>query len=473
MHLIVNIGLFGLNAIVTKLVAFVLMPIYTLYLSTSEYGILDMSIIVIGLILPVVTLSITSGVLRFVIDDKEHSAFYVTEGIIINTISCILVAALLPLLDLSVFGGLGQYKLWFLLCYIMSVFSGLFYDVARALDQMKLMASSALIASVVMGGLTVFFLMSLQWKLEGYFSAYAIGFAAQSLILFIGGRHYKYCNFAEWAKNQHLRRQLFKYSAPLAPSSIFWYTGTAFSRFIITGVLGVSASGLYAAASRVPNLLNALQQVFQQAWQISSFQEYRKSDITGFYNNVWRMYFLVLTCGSSLIIVLTPWLSSFLLNKEFHSAWTLIPTLIVAFLIDAFNNFYGTIYQVYMKTKPLLITTAIGAAVCVSFTSTFVASIGIFAAALGLLLGNIVIGVIRFLHIKRYLPLKIGGMSTAITVSLLGIQVCVTTITCIHYKLYSIAGFILICLVQIVVLVPILSIFRSKLSEHNPPIVRH
>ena len=46
-NLLVNVGIFGLSAVATKLMAFILMPLYTLYLSTEEYGIMDMATIMV------------------------------------------------------------------------------------------------------------------------------------------------------------------------------------------------------------------------------------------------------------------------------------------------------------------------------------------------------------------------------------------------------------------------------------------
>ena len=72
-NLLVNVGIFGLSAVATKLMAFILMPLYTLYLSTEEYGIMDMATIMVTTLFPVLTLLISEGMLRFTLDDKSKS----------------------------------------------------------------------------------------------------------------------------------------------------------------------------------------------------------------------------------------------------------------------------------------------------------------------------------------------------------------------------------------------------------------
>lgn len=78
-NLLINVGIFGLSAVATKLMAFILMPLYTLYLSTEEYGIMDMATIMVTTLFPVLTLLISEGMLRFTLDDKSKAAFYITE----------------------------------------------------------------------------------------------------------------------------------------------------------------------------------------------------------------------------------------------------------------------------------------------------------------------------------------------------------------------------------------------------------
>ena len=56
-ELLFNMGLFAISSVSTKLISFVLVPLYTFYLSTSEYGVMDMSVVVISLMAPVCTIS--------------------------------------------------------------------------------------------------------------------------------------------------------------------------------------------------------------------------------------------------------------------------------------------------------------------------------------------------------------------------------------------------------------------------------
>ena len=174
-NLLVNVGIFGLSAVATKLMAFILMPLYTLYLSTEEYGIMDMATIMVTTLFPVLTLLISEGMLRFTLDDKSKAAFYITETMLVMLASCVLLAIILPVFDLPIFGGLGRYKIWFLLSYAALCFPSVMGTVARAMDQMKLIAYASILSALIMGVLAYALIAGMNLGLMGYFYSYIVG----------------------------------------------------------------------------------------------------------------------------------------------------------------------------------------------------------------------------------------------------------------------------------------------------------
>lgn len=455
---LINIGLFTLNSIATKLMAFILMPLYTLYLSTGEYGIMDMSIIVINMLFPLLSICIGDGVLRFMVEDPKNNKFYVTEGTVVILGGAVLVALCLPALDLHFFGGLGKYKLLFLLSYIFGSFPAYQGSVARGLNQIKLMPVVSICSSMVMAALAFLFIAVMKWGINGYFYSYIVGNAVAIVLYLFVGRHYQYFSFVEWEKKKELRRVLWKYSFPLAPNLLCNTAGTTFSRFIITNMLGISASGMYAAGSKIPNLLNVVQQIVSQAWQISIFQEYKKTDIKLFYETVWKLYNATMLIGCSFLIVFVSPLASILLQRNFYAAWKLIPILIFAFYLGAVNTFLGTIYEVYMKTKPLLIAACIGAVLCIGLTAVSVPYIKIVGAALAVLLSNLTIFVIRICDTRRLLEIDLGWISLIFSWLIVLIQCLMIWNSSSSLIPQSIICFILLLLIQII---------------HNIPLFKH
>lgn len=70
-------------------------------MSTADFGVTDMSSTVVSMVLPLATLSVSDGVLRFAIDDKTNRDRYISLGLVVVLFSIIVVAVLSPMLSLS------------------------------------------------------------------------------------------------------------------------------------------------------------------------------------------------------------------------------------------------------------------------------------------------------------------------------------------------------------------------------------
>ena len=71
-----NILLFSLTMLLPKLLSFFLVPVYTAYLTTEEYGISDLILNTNSLILPIFSLGINNAVLLFTIENKGDAKPY-------------------------------------------------------------------------------------------------------------------------------------------------------------------------------------------------------------------------------------------------------------------------------------------------------------------------------------------------------------------------------------------------------------
>ena len=76
-----NVALFTVSSFGSKIIAFLLVPLYTSILSTEEYGTADLILETVSLLIPILTIDIQDAVLRFTIGNGDKK----------NTISILLV----------------------------------------------------------------------------------------------------------------------------------------------------------------------------------------------------------------------------------------------------------------------------------------------------------------------------------------------------------------------------------------------
>lgn len=449
--------LFAVNALATKLISFLLVPIYTACMSAGEYGIADMSLTVISLVSSIFTLSISDAVVRFIVDDRGRTSEYVFVSAVVTLVSVIFAGLFVPLLDLEVFGGLGDYRVLFIGAYFTSVTYSVCGNCARGMDRVKIIPLCAGASSLATLISTIYFVGFMKLQLEGYFISVIAGQTIGIfLYVFFGGLGVAAIEGmtrllrSEQSFQRFLKLcvQMFKYSVPLIPNSIFWWAQTSISRVFLTGYLGISSSGMYAAAAKIPSILNVLYSVFQQAWQLSAFEESKNDDIGSFYSTIFKVLqvFLILSC--SIMTLAAPLLASWFLQGDTFSAWTMIPVMLISNVINILNTFFGTVYTTTLHTSYIMKTTCAGALICVILTPPMILGIGTPGACVASVVSQTTVLIMRAIDSRKYIHFDAKWNTLIPSLLILLLQALISLIRPPYWGLISICCLVLAFLVQ-------------------------
>lgn len=454
-NLAVNVALFAANAIATKLISFVLVPLYTYFMSAGEYGLTDMSLTVISLLTPLVTLDIAESAVRYIVGDRARTNEYAAVALGITLVSEMVVALLTPLLDLGAFGGLGAYKGWFVLAYATSALMAMCGQVARGMNKVRLIPVCAAASSLVTLALAAALIGGVRMGVIGYFSSVSAGPAiAIALYLTVGGigpaavRGTRKLASLTRYELKELVAPMLQYSLPLIPNSLFWWMGSSINRLFITGMLGISASGMFAAASKVPNLINTAYSVFQQAWQLSAFQESEDEGLSRFFSTVFTLIQAGMTVLCALLSFAAPWLAAVLLQGETYDAWPMIGVLLLSNLFNVFSSFYGTVYSTTMHTTFIMKTTVFGALSCVILTPALIPLIGTYGACIASAVGQALVFAMRAVDSRKYLRFDAGWRYLLPTVAILVVQALTTSFRLPFWRMVSAACLALVLAIQ-------------------------
>lgn len=189
-----------------------------------------MALTVVSLVTPIVTVSINDAVVRYIIDDSGNQSKYVTVGFWITLIGCLLTILGLPLLDMPIFGGLGQYKGIFAITFIVVAFQGLFSNAARGLNQTKLFTWVSIISSLITAATAGLAIGSLRLGVYGYFYSMIAGNAVGVVLYLIAGHHYRYISLLNLKSDKHLIKAMLLFAVPMMPNAVFWWVGTSVNR---------------------------------------------------------------------------------------------------------------------------------------------------------------------------------------------------------------------------------------------------
>ena len=422
-YLAKNMGLFSISCFLPKLLSFLLVPIYTSYLTTAEYGISDLLSTTVLLLIPVFTLDIQDAVMRFALDDKykKEDVFSVSLRIILIGTGLICIGAYI-ISRVTSLGIEDSYLTYFVLMYFTTAFCNSVSLFCRGIDKVNVMVVGGILQTVITLFANIIFLVVLEWGLTGYLLANVIGNVLGLFWYFFGAKLYRYIR---WSVTKGVLKDMVIFSFPLIFSVIAWWINSASDRYILSWMTGVAVSGLYAVSYKIPSILSTFQNIFYQAWSISAIKEFDKNDSDGFISNTYNMmnFIMVLAC-SGIMIANIP-LAKILYSKEFFTAWKFVPPLLISVVFNAMALFVGSIFTAVKDTKTLSVSTVIGALVNTVCNFILIYYWEAYGAAVATMLGYVTVLLIRIVILRKHVTLQVKWWRDGLVYILLVVQMVV------------------------------------------------
>lgn len=421
-----NIILFFLSGFVPKLLSLILVPIYTSRLSTAEYGISELITTTVALLIPIFTLDIQDAVMRFALDREYKNEDVFTAAVRIMLIGFIIVCTGVFITSkLRIQGMQDRYLFFFILMYFTTSTYNIVSLFCRGIDKVNVMTVSSILNSVIMLSANILFLVVFKWGLNGYLFANTIGSLAALVWCFWGAKLYRY---VKWRVPKMVVQNMIIFSAPLIINVIAWWVNSASDRYILTWILGVSVSGVYAAAYKIPNLLSVFQNIFAQAWSISAVKEFDKNDSDGFIGNMYTMMNFAMSVICSGIMIINIPVSKILFSNNFFEAWKYVPPLLISVVFNAMSLFIGSIFTAVKDTKTLSVSTITGALVNIVCNFILIPFYGAYGAAVATLLGYAVTFVMRHVIMRKHIRLRCGLRRDMLVYFVLFLQIIIAKI---------------------------------------------
>lgn len=408
---------FAIGNLGSKLVMFLLLPLYTYQLSTQEYGLADLIVTTVSLLLPIVSLSIYDSVIRFTLDGKVDNSNVFSNSFFISVIGAIVLLAIVPItLIFNVDNGI-----FVCILLIVQLFQTLFSYYSKAIGNVQLFAFNGIMMTLITAFFNVLFLVIFNLGVSGYLLSIILAHLLASIYLW---NKLQLNNVIDLKKiNIKDMFMLLKYSIPLIPNSIAWWINSMIDRYFIILFLGVSFNGIFAVASKIPALISVLNSIFFQAWQISAIQEYESEDKSEFYTLIFSLYSRFIFLGTTFILLILKPLMEFLVSDEFSIAWRYVPFLLLTVIYSSFSSFLGNLYAASKNTKSVFTTTVIGAIVNVFANLLLIPNYGLSGAGIASAIGFLIIWIIRIFDTKKYADTKVDFINIVLNHLLLGTQI--------------------------------------------------
>ncbi len=395
--------IFAIGGIGSKLILFLLVPLYTNYLSTEEYGISDLIFTISQFIIPFVGLVIHDAVIRFGLSKDEKQENVLLCSLVVWGVGSIVTILATPLIGL--YAPIAKWK-WHLCIYvIIDIFMIIELNYIKAKEQNKLYATISIVQTLAMALSNVLFIVIIPLGIDGYVFANIIGNLVSALGIFVFGKIFKDIRKAKFSRP--LLKRMLIFSAPLVLNNVSWWAIHSANKIIVELVLGASVLGIYTVATKIPSLINVLISIFQQSWGISSVKEIESSNDSKFYSNIFNTFsFVAFSMSIGLILIIKPLMTVYV-GESFVEAWKYIPILLASATFSAISSYFVSLYSALKKSVNNMITTLIGATANVVVSIIFVNYIGLWGAILGTFVAYFLLGTIRMIDATRFIKMKI------------------------------------------------------------------
>lgn len=337
--------------IFTKAVAFFLVPVYTIFFTPEEYGILNVIIITADFIYIFYILGLKASISRFIFD-YEHQSDKQKKFLGLITVFTFIVGLFLSIV-FSIFGK-NFFPLFFkevpffpfLFIAIWIAFFRIFWQIKLAIFQVRqqayfytLLDSGFIIANVLLTiVIVVIFKKGLLGKVYMDFALILV-FSIISLILLV--KDIK-LNF----KFKQLKAPL-RFSLPLIPHMLSGFLLAAIDRIFLERFADLSQVGLYSLAFNIGMILymfiNAVRLSYTPYFNKTAVKEGKKANPK--FAKFTTYGFLLYTVAGIMLILFSKEFITIIVNKNFHEAYSVFPVII---LTNIFNGLY------FFFVRPLL-----------------------------------------------------------------------------------------------------------------------
>ncbi len=363
---------YGLGGFLPKLIGFLLIPLYTAYLTPTDYGILDLATALGATLLILMRCGVPGAVTRFYFDfdDKKDLSDYVTTvSRTVNTSSLVVGAfalaigpwTIVPWMELPLY----PYVVLVVGIQLLSSNSDLQRRLIQAREQSAYSAKLSLAYSLSLIALSILFVVGFQWGVLGMLVAQILC----AFVFFLQALYYLWPDLGGHFRASMLRSS-FAYGLGILPSHILSTVSPLLTRVILAQVDSLAAVGLLALANRIASpLIGLLVPAFNMAYLPLYYSIRKEASASGLdqlaamSRHVWLaalVCFLgVALLGPPAIVLLTP--------ENYHPAVPLVPVLCAGFLAQTLYTLLGP--EIYYSKRTWLVPIVSLAALATTLTT--------------------------------------------------------------------------------------------------------
>jgi O-antigen/teichoic acid export membrane protein len=324
-------AIYGLGAVVSRLIGLLLLPVVTRYLPRRDLGAVDTLIALTVVLVIVLRAGISMAFFRFYFDAEDErgrvrvvrTSFWYTMGA--STLGLALGVVFAPQISDALFSHAGRANL--VRAAFVLLWAQMNYEQLTSLfrvEERSVSYVAATIANVVITVVATILLVAVWHK--GAVGVIVGNFTGTLVVYFVLLAHRSYQLGLEF--DRPLFRQMQKFGLPLVPSGLALWAIDFLDRLFLVKFKGTAEVGLYSVGVRVSTAILLLLIALRTAWPAFAFSIKNDDDAKRTYGFV-LTYVLYVSCWVSLTLsLLAPWIVRLLTRPLFYPGARVVPLLV-------------------------------------------------------------------------------------------------------------------------------------------------
>jgi O-antigen/teichoic acid export membrane protein len=378
-------AIYGLGGLVQRILAVLLLPIYTRFLSPADYGTVETLVALMTVLVITLRLGITQAFFRFYFDSKEpadrrlvlRTSFWFTMGM--ATLGLALGVLFSREISTVLFGSSLDAEI------VAAAFVGLWaqmnYEQLTALFRVEERSVAYVTASLTNIAITIVATLVLVVGLDAGPLGVIVGSFTGTLLVYAALVGYRREQLG-LQFDRSLLRDMNRFGLPLVPSALFLWVTNFSDRFFLLKLADQEEVGLYSVGLRIASAMALLLTAFRMAWPAFAYSIEDDSEAKRAYAFV-LTYLVALTSWVALGLgLLAPWLVRLIAAPAFAESADVVGPL--AFAVVPFAGYVVVAIGVgrARRTQFNWVVTGAAAVVNVALNLLLIPSYGMMGAAI-------------------------------------------------------------------------------------------
>ena len=399
-EIIKHTSIYSFGRLASKAIGFLLIPLYTRYLTPEDYGIVEMLTMFIAISGIVIQGGITAAIFKFYNECKTRKE---RNDLVYSVLVFIFAACLIFCMGASFLSHkisffflkteeYSFYVILMLISFFFSTIANVPETYLMAEKKSKLFTLISLATLVVNLGLNIYVVAILNAGILGILYASIAARIFNNILLFI-----MFFNKISLGFNYNQIKQVLTFSLPMIPAELGFFLYAYADRFFLTHMSDLESVGIYSLGYKFAFMISMLiVSPFMQIWQQKMYEIKKEEDADITFGKMFSYLIAVVLFAALFMSVVIKDTIAIVAGPEFISAWKVVPIIALSFVFKSAYQFFQMGMFFASKTSYLNYVALIG--VTTSLTANFflVPHLKEIGASLAILISSIIIAATTF-----------------------------------------------------------------------------